>query len=111
MNFSSIQSVSAISPNNVTERLASIQGKPSESLSTSNSSEISFGGLIQDFLQQANSAQRTADQSIEAFVTGKTDNIQDVAIAMANAEISIQYFLEVRNKVIESFNDLMRMPF
>ncbi len=70
-----------------------------------------FGDVVQGYLQQVNGQQLAVDAAISDFVTGKTDNIQHVVLAMAQADLSFQFFMEVRNKVIESFHELMRMQF
>lgn len=111
MNLSSLQALSGLTPATIAERASSLTSAQPGSASSKVAGADSFGGLIQQFVDQSNQAQRAADTSISDFVTGKNDNIQDVAIAMANAEMSFQFFMEIRNKVIESFNELMRMPF
>ena len=70
-----------------------------------------FSELVGNFVQQTNDSQITSDQSVENFVTGKSDNVQQVVMAVANAEMSFQLFMEVRNKLIDSYNELMRMQF
>ncbi len=83
-------------------------GAPSRA-STSESN--GFGNLIESFVQNTNQAQVTSDQSIQNLIEGKTDNVQQVVMAVANAEMSFQLFMEVRNKLIDSYNELMRMQF
>ena len=75
------------------------------------SSEGGFSKLVENFVQQTNEAQVTSDQSIQDLVQGKTDNVQQVVLAVANAEMSFQLFMEIRNKLIDSYNELMRMQF
>ena len=70
-----------------------------------------FAQLVENFVAQTNEAQVSSDQSIDDLVRGKTDNVQQVVMAMANAELSFQLFMEIRNKLIESYNELMRMQF
>lgn len=70
-----------------------------------------FGDLVSQLIGQTNADQIAADHAIADFVTGKTDNIQQVVMAMTNADLSFQFFMEVRNKVIESYNELQRMQF
>lgn len=70
-----------------------------------------FSKLVTGFIQETNQAQVGSDQAINDLVTGKTDNVQQVVMAVANAEMSFQLFMEIRNKLIDSYNDLMRMQF
>ena len=62
-------------------------------------------------LNQANSHQLESDRAVEDLVTGKSDNIQQVVMQVVKAEMSFQLFMEVRNQLIESYNELMRMQF
>lgn len=70
-----------------------------------------FAKLIGNYVQETNNAQITSDTAIHDLVTGKTDNVQNVVMAVANAEMSFQLFMEIRNKLIDSYNELMRMQF
>ncbi|MEM7421902.1 MAG: flagellar hook-basal body complex protein FliE, partial [Pseudomonadota bacterium] len=64
-----------------------------------------------DFLSQTNQNQLQSNQAIEDLVQGKTDSVQQVVLAVAKAEMSFQLFMEIRNKLVESYNELMRMQF
>jgi flagellar hook-basal body complex protein FliE len=71
----------------------------------------SFGDLVNNFIEQTNNAQINSDVTIQDFASGKTDNVQQVVMAMANADMSFQLFMEIRNKLIDSYTELMRMQF
>ena len=75
------------------------------------SSTVGFGDLVNQFIEQTNVAQTQSDTAIQDFVTGKSDNVQQVVMAMANADMSFQLFMEIRNHLIDSYNELMRMQF
>ena len=68
-----------------------------------------FGSIMKGLVQDANQQQMLAGNSIEQFATGQTDNIQDVAVAMAKADISFRLVMEVRNQLMESYQEIMRM--
>ena len=70
-----------------------------------------FSKLVTGFIDETNKAQVGSDQAINDLVAGKTDNVQQVVMAVANAEMSFQMFMEIRNKLIDSYNELMRMQF
>ena len=105
-----------ITPNLPLANLSSIQPTPSSTptglgVASKLNESNDFGNLIQNFVRQTNADQNVADSVIEGFATGKTDNIQQVVLAMANADLSFQFFMEIRNKIIDSYNELMRMQF
>ena len=66
---------------------------------------------LENFVSQTNESQVSSDQAINDLVQGKTDNVEQVVLAVANAELSFQMFMEIRNKLIDSYNELMRMQF
>lgn len=67
--------------------------------------------LFEGFLQSTNLDQKSSDQAIQDLVDRKTDSVQDVVMAVAKAEMSFQLFMEIRNSLIDSYNELMRMQF
>ncbi len=105
-----------ISPNLPVGNSGSIQSVPgSLSNNPGNANKLvgsnNFGDLLQNFVNSTNNDQKVADSIIESFATGNTDNIQQVVLAMTNADLSFKFFMEIRNKVIDSYNELMRMQF
>ncbi len=71
---------------------------------------MSFAEMLSGAINNVNGLQKTADEQKMAFAAGKTDNIQDVMIAMEKADIAFQMTLQVRNKVLEAYQEIMRMP-
>ncbi len=54
-------------------------------------------------------AQKSADAQVEAFVAGETENVHEVMISMNQAELHFQMLTEVRNKLLEGYQEIMRM--
>jgi flagellar hook-basal body complex protein FliE len=67
--------------------------------------------LFEGFLAQTNLDQKNSDQAIKDLVEGKAESVQQVVMAVAKAEMSFQLFMEIRNNLIDSYNELMRMQF
>jgi flagellar hook-basal body complex protein FliE len=72
---------------------------------------VSFGEIVSQFVGQTNQSQMAADDSVRQLVTGQTDDVQQVVLAVAQADLSFQMFMEIRNKLIDNYNELMRMQF
>ncbi len=70
-----------------------------------------FAKLVENFVAKTNETQVSSDKAIDDLVHGRTDNVEQVVLAVANAELSFQMFMEIRNKLIDSYNELMRMQF
>lgn len=69
----------------------------------------SFKNTLGGFLNEINDLQTKANASIENFATGKVENVHEVMIAMAKAEVSFKFMMEARNKLVETYKEVMRM--
>lgn len=67
--------------------------------------------LFLDLMAQANEDQVRSDAAIDSLVSGENQDVQQVVMQVVKAEMSFQVFMEVRNKIVESYNELMRMQF
>ncbi len=70
----------------------------------------SFGDMLQNKLEQVNVAQQTADVAITNFATGKSRNLHEAILALEMADTSLRTLVTVRNKAIEAYQEIMRMP-
>lgn len=69
----------------------------------------SFGDLLADAIDEVGKTQAQADQAIEKLQTGESRNIHEVMIAMEKAGISMRLMVQMRNKVVEAYQEVMRM--
>ncbi|NBB99886.1 MAG: flagellar hook-basal body complex protein FliE [Bacteroidetes bacterium] len=69
----------------------------------------SFTKTLANAIDSVDGAQKLADQNIEAFVAGETENLHEVMISMNQAKLHFQLMTEVRNRSLETYQELMRM--
>jgi flagellar hook-basal body complex protein FliE len=69
----------------------------------------SFGDMLSGAIEEVNKTQIQADQSIEKLQTGESRNIHEVMISMEKAGISMRLMVQMRNKVLEAYQEVMRM--
>lgn len=69
----------------------------------------SFGNVIQNFVAETNAHQAQADQAVQKLATGESDSIHETMLAMAKADLSLRVFVEVQSKVVEAYQEVMRM--
>jgi len=69
-----------------------------------------FGNLVSGFVNDVDSLQKQAAQSVTDLATGESANLHQVVLALGKAEISFKYMMEVRNKLLEAYKEVMRMP-
>ncbi len=70
---------------------------------------VNFKDLLMDALNNVNTLEQESTKMTEDFIAGNTDDIHSVLIASEKASISLQFVMEVRNKVLEAYQEIMRM--
>jgi flagellar hook-basal body complex protein FliE len=80
-----------------------------EPLKPADSGAGAFGQLIGNVLRDANQSQNEASAAIAQLAAGKTDNVHQVMIALGKAEISFNYMLEIRNRLLDAYKQVMQM--
>lgn len=68
-----------------------------------------FGEVLGKFIEDTNTQQLQADQAVQRLATGESDSIPETMLALTKADLSFRVFMEVRNKVIEAYQEVMRM--
>lgn len=71
--------------------------------------ETSFGDMLSSMVAQTNQLQQQADQAIEQLHAGDEQSLHDAMISMEKADISLRYMVQVRNKAIDAYQEVMRM--
>lgn len=69
----------------------------------------SFAKVLMDSLKEVNRLQNESVTMDKLFAAGVIDNIADVTIAAAKADISLNYAVEIINKMFSAYNELMRL--
>ena len=70
----------------------------------------SFANYLGEMVSRVNTDQQTADQAIKKLETGESKGLHEVMIAMEKSVISTQFLMQVRNKAVEAYQEVMRMP-
>jgi len=68
----------------------------------------SFADTLTESLDRVNDMQKEADKAIEDFAAGKTRNIHETMIAVNKADIAFRLTMQVRNKIVEAYQEVMR---
>lgn len=69
----------------------------------------SFSEKLWQALEEVNNLQKAADQAILDVVLGKEENLHRAIIALEEANLALGLTVQVRNKVIEAYQEIMRM--
>jgi flagellar hook-basal body complex protein FliE len=68
-----------------------------------------FGQMLTDSLEKVNELQHKADVSIKELAAGRTKNIHETMLAIEQADASLKLMVQVRNKVLEAYKEIIRM--
>jgi flagellar hook-basal body complex protein FliE len=78
-------------------------------LSSVSQTEKSFSDFLGSMLDQVNKAQNTGDTAIAKLNTGEAKNMHEVMIAVEEADISLRMLVQMRNKALTAYDDIMKM--
>ena len=68
-----------------------------------------FGSTIKDAIDGIDKVQKGAEQDIQKAVTGESPDLHKTIIALQTADLNFQLGLQVRNKLIGAYEEIMRM--
>jgi len=68
-----------------------------------------FKNVLGGYIGQVNTLQHESDAQIQRLVSGETEDLHEVMLAMDEAETSFQMMMEIRNKLVDAYKDLSRM--
>jgi flagellar hook-basal body complex protein FliE len=69
-----------------------------------------FGEYIRGAIKSVNDMEMEANRSVEQLMMGRT-GIHETMIALQKADISLRFLLQVRNKAMDAYREVMRMQF
>jgi flagellar hook-basal body complex protein FliE len=82
--------------------------KPLE-ISSAQPAGESFAGMLGKMVAEVNAKQHAAGETVAAMQAGQNVPLHQAVIAMEEASVSFQLMVEVRNKLLESYQEIMRM--
>lgn len=77
--------------------------------SSANKAESSFAATLKDAVNRVNDLQKASDVKMQELATGKTKDISEVMITAERADIALKLMVQVRNKIIDAYHEVMKM--
>ena len=70
---------------------------------------VSFKDLLTDALKQVNQLQQNADAAATQLAAGGPVAIDEVVLAMQKADLALQLTMQIRNKLVDAYQEVARM--
>jgi flagellar hook-basal body complex protein FliE len=91
------------------QRTAATEATAATAATTATQGASSFGDLVAHGVQNLDATQHAADAMATQAATGDLSDMHDYLIAATKASIATDLTVAVRNKAVDSFNEIMRM--
>lgn len=88
------------------EQLGNVKQKTGES---KESGAPDFSTILRSALEEVNQLQEGSDQQVSKIMSGEVEDVHTAMIAMQKADLSFQLLMQVRNKLVEAYREVMRM--
>lgn len=89
--------------------VSSISNTSFSNTNKTSSIEGSFANFLKEALTKVSDLEKESTALTEAFAAGITDNIHQVLIAAEKAEVALQFTMQIRNKIMDAYNEIMNM--
>ncbi|HFB98458.1 MAG TPA: flagellar hook-basal body complex protein FliE [Bryobacterales bacterium] len=68
-----------------------------------------FGKVLAQAIARVEQYRAEADTAVNQFLAGEREDLHNVALATQRAELAFELFLQARNKVVQAYQEIMRM--
>ncbi len=69
----------------------------------------SFAARLQDLVSETNAGERAAEAAAASYTRGEASDLHGTMISLEKGEISFRFLASVRNRILESYREIMRM--
>ncbi len=73
------------------------------------SSGKNFSELLKDSFEKVNEYHSQADRAVKELLAGRTKNIHETMLTLEKADLSLKLMMQVRNKLLDAYREIMRM--
>jgi len=95
--------IEALQLPNFTENISEKRG------STDIKGTTSFKDILKDSINKANELEKVADQEVQKLAKLDSQDIHTTMIAIEKADLTFQTMMQIRNKIINAYEEIMRM--
>ncbi|MCP4214153.1 MAG: flagellar hook-basal body complex protein FliE [bacterium] len=92
----------------IRRQLEDISLKSKSTTDNANKTGDSFSSYFKDALNETNSQQLKAEESVQNYVSGKETNLHNTLISLEKADLSFKMMMQVRSKLMDAYQQIMR---
>lgn len=85
------------------------QKEASNQIQNDNNSTINFSSLLKNAIEKVNEAEQASNLKTKALAEGNVNDLHDVMITAQKASITVETAVQVQQKAIDIYNEMMRM--
>jgi len=86
-----------------------IKSRPDEVRPADAQHGASFGSVLQEAIKGVDELQDKADKEVRSLMAGEIKDIHSAMIAVQKADVSFQMMMQVRNKLVSAYQEIMKM--
>lgn len=83
--------------------------QPVEQSDSTSTPSLSFSDQVKNAIDHVNTLQSHADDLVEQVASGNPENAHQAVIAMQQSSMALDFTMQVRNKVLDAYQEIMRM--
>ncbi len=69
-----------------------------------------FASTVHDLIAEVDTAQKYADAQMTGLATGEVIDVHEVTVAVEEAQLAVSLMIEIRNRLVQAYQEVMRMP-
>ena len=85
-------------------------GEPAVERGEQTAGTPSFGEALENAISTVEETNQAADKAALDYISGRGGDLHNVMIAMEKADLTFQTMVQVRNKLLDAYREIMRMP-
>ena len=89
--------------------ITSLTGLPPRGIAPVGRKSESFGAVLEGAIQGVEKSRNDADQAVQKLLNGDGEELHSVALAAQRADLAFDLGLQVRNKIVSAYQEVMRM--
>jgi flagellar hook-basal body complex protein FliE len=82
---------------------------PASSSSPSAAPDMSFQSMLKNAVNNVEASSAKADAAVAGYLSGGNDELHSTILATQSADLNFEMFMQVRNKVVSAYEEIMRM--